>query len=53
MVMKYISNGTWFDKGTICEKVTDCQNVSGIYKGLRNGEIDEELCQDEEFKEIK
>ena len=46
----YISDGTWFDKDTICEKIVDCENGSGIYKGLRLGSVDEELCQDDEFK---
>ena len=47
---KYISDGTWFDYGTECKKIVDCENGAGIYEGIRLGSVDQELCQDEEFK---
>ena len=55
--MKYISDGTWFDKGTEAELLGALAEFpdgdkSGLFKGLRNGEWDEELCLFSEF-EIK
>ncbi len=60
---KYISKGEWFDKGTeaklICQylfkegdkKNSDC-NV-GIFEGIRNGKVDEEGCDFDEFDIIE
>ena len=52
--MIYISDGTWFDKGTeatLLFKVTEFEDgdISGLFKGLRKGEWDEELCLFSEF----
>jgi len=52
--MKYISDGTWYDKGTECEllfKITDFVDGtwSGLFRGIRNGGIDEEVCLSDEF----
>ncbi len=49
---KYISDGTWFDKGTECELLIDFEYGAGLYRGLRDGHMDEEACANEEF-EIK
>ncbi len=56
--MKYISDGTWFDEGTECELLIDCEDGdapemhSGLFKGLHNGDVDEELCLFDEFEII-
>jgi len=37
-MVRYISDGTWFDKGTECQLVADCssQDVKmGIFSGIR------------------
>ena len=57
--MKFISNGTWFDKGTEVEIVAECGTVYDgdtgaptlqvFAAGLRNGSPDEEMCTMEEF----
>lgn len=56
--MKFISDGTWFDKGT---EVTILAEGGTVYdtdgkstlqvlaSGLRNGYLDEEICTMEEF----
>lgn len=50
---KFISNGTWFDKGTEAEFICfSCETdnfKAGIFKGLRNGISDEENCIFDEF----
>ena len=38
---RYISDGTWFDKGTECELVEDCSSKDvkmGIFRGMRTCE---------------
>lgn len=54
---KYISDGTWFDKGTeakiIGEPYGDEHMVSGLFEGIRNGDIDQEVCLLEEFEIIE
>ena len=57
--MKFISDGTWFDKGTEVEIVVECGTVydgdtgiptlSVLVAGLRNESRDEEMCTMEEF----
>lgn len=56
--MKFLSNGTWFDKGTEVEILIECGTVyhengtptmQVLAKGLRNGDIDEEMCTIDEF----
>lgn len=54
------SDGTWFDKGTKVELLENFDNQkgapgpgSGLYRGYRNGSIDEEVCLHEEFKKGK
>lgn len=63
--MKYISNGTWFDKDTEAELKYWCdkEHTIGLFKGYRTcqnpkseayplGEtyLDEELCSIDEFE---
>jgi hypothetical protein len=39
---KYISDGTWFDKGTECILVCDCSTANikmGIFSGIRTCEV--------------
>ncbi len=50
----YFSDGTWFDKGTeahfICISLeVDSKVEAGIFRGLHNGNWDEEACLMEEF----
>lgn len=56
--MKFISNGTWFDKNTEVKILDEHCTVFGIdgiptlqvlASGLRNGEEDEEICTMDEF----
>ena len=57
--MKFISDGTWFDKGTEVKILAECGTVydgdTGIptlnvlVSGLKNGSPDEEMCTMEEF----
>lgn len=56
--MKFIAKkDTWFDEGTEAKLLTDCGggffNGNGIFEGIRNGKVDEELCGYEEFKIVK
>ena len=56
--MKFISNGTWFDKGTEVEIIAECGTVwsrdniptlSVLARGLKDGDVDVEMCCMEEF----
>lgn len=56
--MKFISDGTWFDKGTEVTILVECGTVYNkdgkpslrvLAKGLRHGDLDEEICDMEEF----
>lgn len=56
--MKFISDGTWFDKGTEVKILSECGTVydsdgkpglNVLALGLRHGEYDEEMCHIEEF----
>ncbi len=54
MSERYVSKGEWFDAGTSAELVEDCSVAQcptpmGIFRGLRNGVTDEELCTYDEF----
>ena len=67
-MVKYISDGTWFDKGTECQLVDDCSGDGvkmGIFSGIRTCQNagaeavpvdtkyeDEELCNFDEFEVI-
>lgn len=56
--MKFIAKkDTWFDEGTEAKLLTDCGEWpfkgDGIFEGIRNGEIDEELCGYDEFEIVK
>lgn len=61
---KFISDGTWFDKDTICilEEDGDCREAGGLFLGMRTSEnegsegrplgtkyMDGELCSWDEF----
>ena len=45
--------GTWFDAGTVVELVDDYrpQMNAGLFRGLKDGKMDEEVCSWEEFEE--
>jgi len=57
--MKFISDGTWFDKGTEVKILVECGTVynrdtgiptlSVLAAGFKNGNPDEEMCTMEEF----
>ena len=44
--------GIWYDDGTVVELVDDYgpQWKVGLFRGIRDGEIDEESCAFEEFE---
>lgn len=53
---KFISRGEWFDKGTeakllwmVTEEPSD---RTGLFEGIRKGEVDEEICGFDEFYEV-
>ncbi len=54
---KFISDGTWFDKGTEAEFICPIAEIdnepieekSGLFKGRRKGFMDEEACMFDEF----
>ena len=55
---RYISKGEWFDEGTIAillgaEVDYEDGDKSGLFKGLRNDCIDEEICFFSEFEIIE
>lgn len=55
---KYVSKGEWFDAGTEVELIDDYRLDAGrpmpcgLFRGLRNGTIDEEMCGFDEFEII-
>ena len=54
--MRYVSDGTWFDVGTEAELVDDYRVDglnAGLFKGIRGGKLDEEICTFDEFTEKK
>lgn len=46
----YISDGTWFDKGSSCVLISNCGIAGGIFEGQRNGKLDQEFCPWDEFE---
>lgn len=53
--MRYFSLGEWFDKGTEALLIDDYRPdviPSGLFKGVRNGKFDEEVCGFDEFDSI-
>lgn len=52
---------TWFDEGTTVELIDDYRDgrtdtpfgTSGLFRGYKNGNLDEEICFFEEFEIIK
>ena len=61
MNIKYISRGDWFDEDTEVELLVDfgipenqayAPGQAGLFRGLRNGRIDEEVCGFDEFNTI-
>ena len=54
-MIKYISDGTWFDEETIVRLIDDYRPKinSGLFIGFCDGLIDEEECSFDEFKEIE
>ena len=55
--VRYISDGTWFDKGTECVLICDCvicdTGHSGLFSGIRGGKEDEEGCSFDEFTIVR
>ena len=54
-LIKYISDGTWFDKGTEAILIDDYslenpKYTFGLFFGVKDGKPDEEVCQFEEFE---
>ena len=52
--MKYISDGTWFDKETEVTLIDALTlyadgDESGLFRGIKDGELDEEICLLSEF----
>jgi len=57
-VIKYKSDGSWFDEGTIARLIDDYRSASppldcGLFIGFVDGIIDEEVCIFEEFEEVE
>jgi hypothetical protein len=63
---RFFSNGVWFDKGTEAFLIEgtdyDCfikrdgkmiPSKSGLFRGIRNGHEDEEVCGFEEFEIVE
>jgi hypothetical protein len=50
---------TWFDDGTIVELIDDYRSTTpaipncGLFRGYKDGKLDEELCDFDEFEEIE
>lgn len=55
--MRFISNGTWFDKGTEAKLIADCSwpcfveidgkrvsSKSGLFEGIRNKKLERKIC---------
>ena len=54
-MIKYKSDGTWFDEDSIVRLIDDYRPKmdSGLFIGFRNGAIDQEVCTFDEFEEIE
>lgn len=55
MTISYIAKpNEWFDEGTIVELIDDYRHAlsgdSGLFRGYRNGKMDEEICTFDEFE---
>lgn len=56
--VKYISLGEWFDLGTEAVLLNDYRPAtkgklnSGLFRGYRNGLVDEEVCTFDEFEAV-
>jgi hypothetical protein len=53
----YISKGEWFDEGTRVQLIDDYRKSeppydAGLFRGYRNGKIDEEVCTFDEFTTV-
>ena len=50
---KFISDGTWFDKGTeakfICFSLERGLDSAGLFEGIKDGYTDQESCCFDEF----
>ncbi len=53
MAKKYISKGEWFDKGTEAELLVPIDDDAGLFRGIKDGRIDEEQCMLDEFEIIE
>ena len=57
-MVKYISKGEWFDKGTEAKLIDDYgyneqfNNQIGLFEGIHDGKLDEEECEVKEFEMI-
>lgn len=53
--MSYIAlPDTWFDAGTVAELIDDYRGDGfdfGLFRGIRDGQLDEEVCLFSEFGE--
>ena len=50
--IKYVAKPeTWFDAGTVVELIDDYRpDINcGLFRGYRNGKLDEEVCPFDEF----
>jgi len=58
-MIKYKSDGTWFDKDSIVRLIDDYRSEAppswdaGLFIGFVDGEIDEEICGFDEFEEVE
>ncbi len=56
-MIRYISKGDWFDKGTEAILLTDCfseqKGIAGVFRGIKDGKEDEESCSFDEFEVIE
>ena len=53
--MKFISDGTWFDKGTEAKLLFKTSEFAdgtwgGLFEGIKDGLVDEEMCASDEFE---
>ena len=47
---RYFSKGDWFDEGQEVEQLAHLGEWdAGLFRGLKNGTIDEEVCPYDEF----
>jgi hypothetical protein len=53
MTKKYISKGEWFEKGTEAKLLVPIEDDAGLFRGIKDGSIDEEQCMLDEFEIIE